>query len=99
MVFALVADISADPIEIFRAKTQDAVTGLPLQGLEAKSLIGLVARRAFQLPTSSLIRIVGAIVMARWMCVSIPPTRARTRREFPRGAVSGSGESIVPPAS
>src|SRR5262245_17836647 len=49
MVFALVAGVLTDAIEVFRAVTHDAVAGLPFQFLGAELLIRLMARRAFQL--------------------------------------------------
>jgi hypothetical protein len=49
MVLALIADISAYPIEILRAVTHDAVAGLPLQYPAAEFLVCFMARRALQL--------------------------------------------------
>jgi hypothetical protein len=51
MVMALVANVIFYPIEIAVAETHDAVAGLPLQLLVAKTdlLIHFVGRRSFQL--------------------------------------------------
>ena len=50
MSLALILDIPDDPRQIFRSKTDDSVSGLPIERLEAQLLVGFVRGIPFQLP-------------------------------------------------